>query len=47
MGSRSRVVVAGGEGAVEIVNIQREGKKKMPAADFLRGYKLNIGDKFE
>ncbi|MDD5923534.1 MAG: methionyl-tRNA formyltransferase [Clostridia bacterium] len=45
--SLSPFVVACGEGAVEIVNIQREGKKKMPAADFLRGYKLNIGDKFE
>lgn len=34
-------------GAVKIVNIQREGKKKLSAEEFLRGNPLNIGDCFE
>ena len=31
---------------LEITQIQKEGKKKMNSQDFLRGYKINIGDKF-
>ena len=32
--------------AIKINLIQKEGKKKMNSQDFLRGYKINIGDKF-
>jgi len=32
-----RLVVACGEGAVEVLEVQREGKRRMPAADFLHG----------
>ena len=35
-------VVACGKGAVEIVELQPEGKKKMTASDFLRGHKAEI-----
>lgn len=33
-----------GDGAVSIVELQQEGRKKMGAAEFLRGYDLKVGD---
>ncbi len=38
------LVVACGEGAVELLEIQPEGKKKMTAAAFAAGHKLQAGD---
>ena len=38
-----RLVVACGEGAVEVVEVQREGKRRMDAADFLNGSDLEGG----
>ena len=38
-----RLVVACGEGAVEVLEVQQEGKRRMAAADFLRGYELEKG----
>lgn len=38
-----RVVVACGEGAVEVRELQREGKRRMSARDFLNGYPLAVG----
>lgn len=35
-----RLIVACGSGAVELLLIQAEGSKKMPAADYLRGHPL-------
>lgn len=35
-------IVACGHGAVEILELQPEGKKKMTAADFLRGHKTEL-----
>lgn len=35
-------IVACGRGAVEILELQPEGKKKMTAADFLRGHKVEL-----
>ena len=32
---------------IKIIDIQKQGKSKMHVSDFLRGYKLNIGDKFQ
>ncbi|MFH1538855.1 MAG: methionyl-tRNA formyltransferase [bacterium] len=40
------VVVAAGEGAIRVMELQREGKKRMGAGAFLRGYPLESGDKF-
>ncbi len=37
------LVIAAGTGAVEIKEVQLEGKRKMPAGDFLRGVKLETG----
>lgn len=36
--------VAAGEGALKILSLQLEGKKRMNTADFLRGYSLENGD---
>jgi methionyl-tRNA formyltransferase len=38
-----RLHVAAGEGIVSILELQREGKKRMNAEEFLRGTKLNTG----
>lgn len=35
------------DGAIKILEIQGENARKMPIGDFLRGNKLNIGEKFE
>lgn len=39
-------VIKCGEGALRIKELQAEGKKRMKAADFLRGSKLGTGDVF-
>lgn len=39
------LIVACGEGSVEICELQPEGKKRMPSQAFLAGHKLNVGDK--
>ena len=41
-----RLVVAAGEGAVEILEIQRPGKKRMDASALLNGYDLAPGERF-
>jgi methionyl-tRNA formyltransferase len=40
---RDGILVAAGDGAVRITQLQLEGHKRMSAADFLRGHKLRIG----
>lgn len=42
-----RLVVACGEGAVEALELQAEGRRRLPAADFLRGHALSAGHLFE
>mgnify|MGYP001297304845 CR=1 FL=1 len=42
-----RLRVSTGEGAIEVLEIQQEGKRKMSIGDFLRGYKMRAGDKFQ
>ena len=42
----SPIIQCGSNSFLEITQIQKEGKKKMNSQDFLRGYKINIGDKF-
>lgn len=39
-----RLVVACGEGAVELVTLQQPGRQRMEAAAFLNGYPLDPGD---
>jgi methionyl-tRNA formyltransferase len=46
-GSNHRLVVGAGLGTcVEIVELQPAGKRRLPAAEFLRGYGLRPGDRF-
>ncbi|KYK47128.1 methionyl-tRNA formyltransferase [Bradyrhizobium liaoningense] len=40
------LTIACGEGAIRIIELQREGKGRMQAADFLRGVPLRVGAKF-
>ena len=40
------VTVACGEGALLITDLLPEGKRRMPAADFIRGRGVAVGDKF-
>lgn len=42
--ANDRLVVACGEGAVEILELQQEGRRVLPAGVFLRGYSLQPGD---
>lgn len=44
--SSGRLVVGTGDGAIEIVEIQAVGGKRMPIADFLRGQRIHVGDRF-
>ncbi|MBI3195689.1 MAG: methionyl-tRNA formyltransferase [Ignavibacteriae bacterium] len=41
-----RLVVSCGNGAVEILELQQEGKRKMSAEEFLRGHKISVGERF-
>jgi methionyl-tRNA formyltransferase len=41
-----RFIVATGEGTLQIVEIQAEGKRALPAHDFLRGHRFAVGDRF-
>jgi len=40
------LTIACGEGAIRLIELQREGKARMQAADFLRGVPLKAGAKF-
>lgn len=39
-----RIVIACGNGKIAVTSVVPEGKKRMAAADFIRGRKLNVGD---
>ena len=41
------LVVACGEGAVRVTELQRAGGKRLAAAEFLRGFPLSVGERFE
>jgi methionyl-tRNA formyltransferase len=44
---RDRLYVRCGAGTwLELVELQMEGKKRMSAADFLRGHPVKSGDRF-
>ena len=40
------IVVAGGEGALRLTELQKAGGKRLAAADFLRGFALRAGQRF-
>lgn len=40
-----RLIVATHDGAIEILELQQEGKRKLPSTEFLRGYRFRVGDK--
>jgi methionyl-tRNA formyltransferase len=41
-----RLFVGTGDGAVEVLELQSAGKRRMAAAEFLRGHPLAPGDRF-
>ncbi len=43
--SRGSFLVVTGDGVLEVLELQIEGKKRMPSSDFLRGYKVEEGTK--
>ncbi len=38
------ILIKTGDGAVRVVELQREGKKKLPAQEFVKGYKMRKGE---
>ncbi|WP_126447127.1 methionyl-tRNA formyltransferase [Sulfuricystis multivorans] len=42
----SGIVVACGEGALRLTELQKPGGRRLPAADFLRGFPLAAGERF-
>lgn len=40
-----RLVIGTGNGVLEILELQQEGKKRLNAEEFLRGYRIKVGDK--
>ena len=48
LGADSRgLCVACGEGALAVTELQRAGGKRLPATEFLRGFQLSAGERFE
>ena len=41
---KQSITIATGEGALKILELQIEGKKRMACKDFLLGYPVNIGE---
>ena len=39
--------IAAGEGAVNVEEIQPEGKARMPVAEWLRGRGVRVGERFQ
>ena len=47
VGPTGIVVAGGGGGALRLEELQRAGGKRLPARDFLRGFALAVGERFE
>lgn len=45
--SSKRLLIATGNGVVEILELQQENKSRLKTEEFLRGYRLKVNDKFE
>jgi methionyl-tRNA formyltransferase len=41
-----RLIVAAGDGALEILELQPSGRRSMPASEFLRGNRVGVNDRF-
>jgi methionyl-tRNA formyltransferase len=41
-----QLLVSTADGVIEILELQQEGKKKLTAEEFLRGYHISVGEKF-
>ena len=46
LAASGRLLVACGDGAVELLELQRPGGRRLPAADFLRGCPVEPGERF-
>jgi methionyl-tRNA formyltransferase len=44
---KDSLVVQTGQGGLELLRLQPEGKRSMSAGDFVRGYRVQVGDRFE
>jgi len=44
---RSSVVIACGEGALAVTELQKAGGKRLPVQQFLAGHPLKVGDRFD
>jgi methionyl-tRNA formyltransferase len=42
----NRLIVGTGRGPAEVLELQPAGKRRMPAAEFVRGHPLHEGDRF-
>ena len=42
-----KITVACGEGAIDLLSVLPEGKKRMSAADFINGRRIRVGDRLE
>lgn len=40
------ILVAAGQGAIVLREVQPAGKRRMPAKDFIAGYRVKVGDRF-
>lgn len=45
--TKDSIIVKTGQGCLELLEIQMEGKKRMPVEAFLRGYQVEKGEKFQ
>jgi len=47
LADKNGIIVAGGQNALKVLELQREGGRRMSAAEFLAGHPLKAGDRFE
>lgn len=45
--NKQTFIVATGEGAIEVLEVQPDNKKRMVSGDFIRGHQLKVGSAFE
>ena len=46
MDATTRLLIAAGIGTIEVLELQPAGKRSMPVAEFLRGYRPASGEAF-
>ncbi len=44
---KKQVVIACGEGALAVSELQKAGGKRLPVQQFLAGHPLKVGDRFD